>query len=140
LRFGFFTGEELGLFGSRAYVDGLSAAERRDVKAYVNLDMIGSPNPVVEVYDTDNAVEAALRDALGDVKEERVGAVSDHDAFDRAGIDVSGVYTGGEEEGPGGEDRDPCYHRACDTARSADPALTARLARRVERALAALSG
>lgn len=44
LRFILFGGEEEGLFGSRQYTAGLSAAERGRVRAVVNMDMIGCLN------------------------------------------------------------------------------------------------
>ena len=43
LRVGFWGAEEIGLVGSDRYVRRLSAAERRRIRAYVNLDMVGSP-------------------------------------------------------------------------------------------------
>jgi Zn-dependent M28 family amino/carboxypeptidase len=42
LRFAFWGAEEIGLVGSRRYVDGLSSAERRRIAAYLSLDMVGS--------------------------------------------------------------------------------------------------
>lgn len=39
-----FGGEEQGLFGSKQYVQNLSAAERSRIKAVINMDMIGSLN------------------------------------------------------------------------------------------------
>ena len=50
LRVGFWSAEEIGLVGSRRYVRGLSAAERRRIRAYVNLDMVGSPGAKADVY------------------------------------------------------------------------------------------
>jgi hypothetical protein len=44
LRVILFGGEEEGLFGSRQYVAGLSAAERSRIRAVVNLDMVGRLN------------------------------------------------------------------------------------------------
>ena len=43
LRLGFWGGEELGLLGSRRYVNRLARDERRRIAAYLNLDMVGSP-------------------------------------------------------------------------------------------------
>jgi aminopeptidase S len=117
-------------------VRSLDAGERKEIAAYVNLDMVGSPNERIEVYDADDRVEEELRRALGgDPGERTVGAASDHWPFQQAGIAVGGIYTGGPERGPGGKRRDPCYHRACDTVRNADPALTARMATATEAAL-----
>ena len=45
LRFGWWGAEELGLRGSRFYVNALPATERAKITGYLNLDMVGSPNP-----------------------------------------------------------------------------------------------
>ena len=50
LRVGFWGAEEIGLVGSRRYVRRLSRAERRRIRAYVNLDMVGSPGEKAAVY------------------------------------------------------------------------------------------
>ena len=55
LRFGFWAGEELGLLGSTDYVTGLTQAERDRIALYLNFDMIGSPNYVLTVYDSDQS-------------------------------------------------------------------------------------
>ena len=141
VRVAFWAAEELGLYGSRHYVRSLDAEERRRIRAYVNLDMVGSPNPVPEVYrDGDARVGAVLRRAVGG----RVGGIvagqaSDHASFQAAGIPVNGLYTGSTEAGPGGGPRDPCYHLACDTARNVDRAMLLRMARAVAQALRELS-
>jgi hypothetical protein len=44
LRFILFGGEEQGLFGSRQYVSALSPTERGEIRAVVNMDMIGCLN------------------------------------------------------------------------------------------------
>lgn len=46
VRFAFWSGEEDGLHGSRHYVEQLDDAGRRAIEVYLNLDMVGSPNPV----------------------------------------------------------------------------------------------
>jgi len=55
LRFIWFGAEELGLLGSRYYVNNLSAAEKDDIMAMLNFDMVGSPNFVRFVYDGDGS-------------------------------------------------------------------------------------
>jgi hypothetical protein len=141
VRMAFWAAEELGLYGSRHYMRSLDEAERRRIRAYVNLDMVGSPNPVPEVYtDGDPRVGAVLRRAFGG----RVGGIvagqaSDHAPFQAAGIPVSGLYTGSTEAGPGGRPRDPCYHLACDTTRNVDRAMLLRMARATAEALRELS-
>ena len=141
VRVAFWAGEELGLYGSRYYVRSLDDAERRRTRAYVNLDMVGSPNPVPEVYsDGDARVGAVLRRAVGGgVGGIVAGQASDHASFQAAGIPVNGLYTGSTEAGPGGRPRDPCYHLACDTTRNVDRAMLLRMARAAAKALRELS-
>jgi Zn-dependent M28 family amino/carboxypeptidase len=152
IRLGFWTAEELGLYGSRAYVAGLSAAERRRVRSYVNLDMVGSPNAVLETYGA-GATEAALRRALDDAgpapTASSIGGASDHASFQRAGIEVGGVFTGASERvstdaaerfgARAGRPADPCYHRVCDTLANVDRPVMARVADAVEVALRSLA-
>lgn len=90
VRFVLFGAEELGLFGSKAYVDSLTADEREAVIAMLNLDVPGSGN-IAELEGTLDLVRQVLDigDANGiDVK---IGAVpaggsSDHATFMEAGI------------------------------------------------------
>ena len=115
LRFAFWGAEEIGLVGSRRYVDGLSRAERARIAAYLNLDMVGSPGAEPAVYDGDAAIEAALRRQLGpDAPQRDLGDASDHAPFAAAGIPVGGIFTG----------LDDCYHRRCDTIDNVDRAVT----------------
>jgi Zn-dependent M28 family amino/carboxypeptidase len=153
VRFGFWTAEELGLYGSRAYVRSLSAAERRRVRSYVNLDMVGSPNAVLETYgngDTEAALRRAL-DARGPAPaSSSIGGASDHAPFQHAGIEVGGVFTGASERvgaaeakrfgARAGQPADPCYHRACDTLANIDRPMVARVADAVEAAVRSLAG
>jgi hypothetical protein len=130
VRLGFWAAEELGLYGSRRHVRELTRAERRRIAVYLNLDMVGSPRPRPMVYDTDDVIEQTLRRALpGAEGEIDLGASSDHTPFQRAGIPVGGLFTGASAR------TDPCYHRACDTVRSADAAMTARMAEATATAL-----
>jgi hypothetical protein len=141
VRVAFWAAEELGLHGSRQYVRSLDGAERRRIRAYVNLDMVGSPNPVPELYkDGDARLGAVLRRAVGGHLGGIVaGQASDHAPLRAAGIPVNGLYTGSTEAGPGGRARDPCYHLACDTARNVDRPMLLRMARAAAKALKALS-
>ncbi|HEV2813362.1 MAG TPA: M20/M25/M40 family metallo-hydrolase, partial [Solirubrobacteraceae bacterium] len=140
LRFGFWGAEELALYGSRHYVRELPAAERRQIAAYVNLDMVGSPNGRVEVYDRDDRIERTLREAIpGSEGEVPLTGASDHAPFERAGIPVGGIFTGAAERGrrPGPADR--CYHRRCDTLRNVDRPLLQRMTDAAERGLKRLA-
>jgi Zn-dependent M28 family amino/carboxypeptidase len=136
VRFALFAGEEYGLFGSLAYVDALHSAERGEIAAYLNLDMIGSPNFVPIVYDAPSAARGSraitdflvgyLRQAGIGAEPTDIGSSSDHVAFDGAGIPTGGIFSGASEiktphqaeafGGTAGEALDACYHLACDTA------------------------
>ncbi len=110
LRFAFWGGEELGMYGSTAYVAGLSTAERQKLKAYLNLDMLGSPNPGYFVQggvgdDRNEAGPTGSAD-MAKVLVEQLAAVgvkaeniefddgSDFAAFLEAGIPTGGLYAG----------------------------------------------
>jgi aminopeptidase S len=135
LRFGWWGAEERGLVGSTYYVNNLPAAERSRIKAYVNFDMIGSPNPGYFVYSASGQPSGSL--ALQQLLQEpfaamgvpteltSVGGRSDHAAFANAGIPVGGLFTGAEVTktsaqatkwgGTAGQAFDRCYHASCDT-------------------------
>jgi Zn-dependent M28 family amino/carboxypeptidase len=141
VRLGFWAAEELGLVGSREYVRSLDAGERRRIRAYLNLDRVGSPDPVAELYrDGDPRLARVLRRSLarplGGIA---AGQSSDHAPFQAAGIPINGLYTGSTERGPGGRPRDPCYHLACDTLDDVNRAELLIMARATAGALRALS-
>ena len=141
VRLGFWAAEELGLIGSRRYVSSLPRAERRRITAYVNLDMVGSPNPVPSVYsDADRPLARVLRRALGrTVPGVPTAGASDHSPFQAVGIPANGIYTGGEELRRG-RPRDPCYHLACDRFANVNLAVLRRMTDAAERALRELAG
>jgi Zn-dependent M28 family amino/carboxypeptidase len=141
VRLGFWAAEELGLVGSREYVRSLDGDQRRRIRAYLNLDMLGSPNPVPQLYrDGDPQLARVLRrSAAGPLGGIAAGESSDHAPFEAAGIPVNGLYTGSTERGPGGRPRDPCYHLACDTLHDVNRAVLLRIARATARALRTLS-
>ena len=141
VRVAFWAAEELGLLGSRRYVRSLDRSERERIDAYINLDMVGSPNPVPDVYsDGDKDLAKVLRDADGGhLGEVSVGGASDHTFFQLAGIPVNGLYTGSSEAGPHGKPRDPCYHLACDTIDNVDESMLLRMAKTTATALRTLS-
>ncbi|MFD6418473.1 M28 family peptidase [Streptomyces sp. NPDC060194] len=130
LRFGWWGAEELGLVGSKAYVNGLPSAERAKFAGYLNFDMIGSPNPGYFVYDDDPAIEKTFKDyyaGLGvptEIETEGDGR-SDHASFKNVGIPVGGLFTGASRTktaaqaqkwgGTSGQAFDRCYHTSCDT-------------------------
>ncbi|MFF6789236.1 aminopeptidase S [Streptomyces filamentosus] len=130
LRFGWWGAEELGLIGSKYYVNNLPTAERAKVKGYLNFDMIGSPNPGYFVYDDDPTIEQTFKSyfaGLGvptEIETEGDGR-SDHAPFKNVGIPVGGLFTGADYiktaaqaqkwGGTSGQAFDRCYHSSCDT-------------------------
>lgn len=151
VRIAFWTGEEIGLLGSFAYVGGLPPEDVASIEAYLNLDMVGSPNAVREIYDTSGTLrpiaggvlQELLREALANAglaaKVVDIGGASDHLPFDREGIVVGGLFSGAsalktDEEaglfgGTAGTPSDPCYHLACDTAANVDRGVLEQLAK-----------
>jgi len=129
VRFAFWGAEELGLLGSKHYVDHLPKDEVRDIAAYLNFDMVGSPNFVRNVYEGPDVTEKVFTDyfATRGIRVEVNSALdgrSDHVPFEARGIPTGGLFSGaegiktGEEAaafgGEAGAAHDPCYHRACD--------------------------
>ncbi len=142
VRVAFWAAEELGLLGSRHYVQSLDRAERKRISAYINLDMVGSSNAVPEFYaDGDPELGRVLQRAAGrPLGTVGVGGASDHAPFEAAGMPVSGLYTGANERGPGGRARDACYHLACDTLERVNRPVLLRMARTAAKAMKELSG
>ena len=148
VRVGFWTGEEIGLWGSRAYVASLPPGA---VAAYLNLDMLGSPNGVRLVYDGATTprpqeslvIGGLVSRALDDMglvwQTASLGGSSDHASFENAGIPTGGLFAGANEiktqaeadlfGGTANAPADPCMHLACDTTNDLDPTLLGELAR-----------
>jgi len=148
VRFAWWGAEEVGLVGSTRYVEGLAPEDARRIALYLNLDMVGSPNPGYLVYDGDDSdrvgegpgpagsatVEQVLLEQLGAVGVQGSGTDfdgrSDYGPFIEAGIPAGGLFTGAEETktdeqatqwgGRGGAPYDACYHQACDTVANVD--------------------
>jgi len=131
LRFGFWGAEELGLVGSKYYVNNLPAAERDKIELYLNFDMIASPNPGYFVYDDNPAGNGARDDLVSyftskSVQTEFIDVQgrSDHAAFRSLGIPTAGTFSGAEGiktsaqaakwGGTANTAFDACYHRSCD--------------------------
>ncbi len=143
VRFAWWGGEESGLVGSTAYVNGLTQEEQDNIALYLNFDMIGSPNYVFFIYDGDDSdgvgagpgpqgsaeIEAffeSFYEGIGEFyKGTDFSGRSDYGPFIAVGIPAGGLFTGAEgvktpEEafvwgGTVGDQYDPCYHLACDT-------------------------
>jgi aminopeptidase Y len=148
VRFAFWAGEEFGLLGSRAYVASLRAAEEAEISAYLNFDMLGSPNDVPFVYDAPSAALGSkpiadflvqyLEDAGIGAEATDLGSASDHASFDTVGIPTGGIFTGASElksaaqaakfGGTADAPMDACYHLACDRLANVDLDLVATFA------------
>ncbi|MFE9698696.1 M28 family metallopeptidase [Streptomyces sp. NPDC006270] len=130
LRFAWWGAEELGLIGSKYYVNNLPTAERSKLSGYLNFDMIGSPNAGYFVYDDDPVIEKTFKDYFAglnvptEIETEGDGR-SDHAPFKNAGVPVGGLFTGAgytksaaqaqKWGGTAGQAFDRCYHSSCDT-------------------------
>ncbi|GAA2980899.1 M28 family metallopeptidase [Streptomyces fulvorobeus] len=130
LRFAWWGAEELGLIGSKHYVNSLPLSERSKLSGYLNFDMIGSPNAGYFVYDDDPVIEKTFKDYFAglsvptEIETEGDGR-SDHAPFKTAGVPVGGLFTGASNTkssaqaqkwgGTAGQAFDRCYHSSCDT-------------------------
>ena len=112
VRFCWWAAEEEGLVGSTYYVDNLPTDELGKIRAYLNFDMIASPNYVYALYDGDGStfnltgppgsgqIEALFQGYFTDLGlnytatefDER----SDYAEFSTFGIPVGGIFTGAE--------------------------------------------
>ncbi|MDP8900869.1 MAG: M20/M25/M40 family metallo-hydrolase [Actinomycetota bacterium] len=129
VRFAFWGAEEIGLLGSRHYVEGLGEGEIKEISAYLNFDMVGSPNFTNTVYEGPDEVEDVFGSYFEarDIEAETNSALdgrSDHGPFQDEGVPTGGLFSGAEgtkteeqQEAFGGEAGAPfdrCYHLACD--------------------------
>jgi Zn-dependent M28 family amino/carboxypeptidase len=117
VRFGFWGAEELGLIGSRKYVESLDINALKDIALYLNFDMLASPNPGYFTYDGDQSLPSDQRGSPvvpeGSAGIERSLAAylnsagktpqdtsfdgrSDYDGFTAAGIASGGLFSGAE--------------------------------------------
>lgn len=120
VRFGFWGGEEQGLFGSYDYVGSLDVEALKDIALYLNFDMMASPNTCYFTSDADGSlppdlelgydqlipegspgIERTLIDTI-----ERAGKTpqdmpfdgrSDYDGFALAGVPAGNFDTGADE-------------------------------------------
>ncbi|MEU8458645.1 M20/M25/M40 family metallo-hydrolase [Streptomyces griseoaurantiacus] len=115
LRFAWWGAEELGMVGSSAYLKDLSAAERKRIDLYVNVDMAGTKSiRQWLVVEDDTAANEAFESyfAARNLPTFSIGiGGSDHVSFGDAGIPVGGFATG----------IDDCTHAACDRVDNVDP-------------------
>ena len=151
VRFIWFSGEEEGLLGSSFYVSQLSDAQKADIAAMLDFDMLASPNFARFVYDGDLSSfpgpPGGVPEASGEIEKlfnDYFGAHgmatlptafdgrSDYRDFINAGIPAGGIFAGAEviktaEQaavfgGAAGEQFDPCYHTFCDSISTIDGA------------------
>lgn len=121
LRFGFWGAEELGLIGSRNYVESLDLAALKNIALYLNFDMLASPNPGYFTYDGDQSLPmdargkpvvpegsagiertlvAYLKSAGKTAQDTSFDGRSDYDGFTLAGIPAGGLFSGAEGRCP----------------------------------------
>ena len=145
VRFIWFSGEEQGLFGSDFNATNLTKAERGNVIAMLDFDMLASPNFALLIYDGDGS-EYGIAGPNGSGSIERVfqdffdarglyteripfDGRSDYDGYTNVGIPAGGIFTGAEVHKTPAQQQhwggvvaddasgqfDPCYHQACDS-------------------------
>lgn len=150
VRFAWWGAEEFSKsYGSRHYVKDLKKNDRAEldrIGAYLNLDMIASPNPVIGIYDArDTAPIHAVTAGSTQIMDVFTGYFdsrnqpwiptdwdydSDQVAFVKAGVAAGGLYTGDSDKKTrtearlfGGMARQPCdphYHRPGDDLGNVD--------------------
>lgn len=148
IKFALWSAEENGLIGSEKWVEKLTAEQIKDIRLYLNFDMIASPNYGQFVYDGDNSdgegaeagpegsaqLERDINEFLDSKRKPHEGTDftgrSDYGPFIAVDIPAGGTFTGAEgiktpEQaakfgGEAGVAYDPCYHAACDTIENID--------------------
>jgi Zn-dependent M28 family amino/carboxypeptidase len=119
VRFAFWGAEELGLIGSRNYVDSLNLDDLKNIALYLNFDMLASPNPGYFTYDGDQSLPADtrgqpvvpegsagiertfvayLKEAGKTAQDTSFDGRSDYDGFTLAGIPAGGLFSGAESK------------------------------------------
>jgi Zn-dependent M28 family amino/carboxypeptidase len=120
VRFGFWGAEELGLLGSKNYVQSLNVDALKDIALYLNFDMLGSPNPGYFTYDGDQSTPPNANRAVPRVPDGSAGIEhmlvaylkgagkppedtsfdgrSDYDGFTQSGVPAGGIFSGAEEK------------------------------------------
>ncbi|WP_175410565.1 M28 family metallopeptidase [Streptomyces sp. TRM64462] len=142
VRFAWWGAEENGLLGSEHYVGALDDLGRKEIKLYLNFDMIASPNYGLFVYDgndSDGVGAPAGPEGSAQLERDIIAFMdkkglphagtdftgrSDYGPFIEVGIPSGGTFTGAEGikteaqaklfGGTAGEAYDPCYHAECD--------------------------
>lgn len=86
-----FAYEEEGLVGSRLYVDSLSAADKKNVKAMINLEVLGADDPFIWTNGSTDSLEVIAHQVADELKlplrdHKIFGVGADSIPFDRVGI------------------------------------------------------
>jgi len=141
VRFAWWGAEEAGLAGSNFYVSNLSIDEIKKLNAYLELEMLGSPNFVRFVFDGDGSdfgttgpegsamIEQMINDYFDGqglpAEPTPINFRHSYVAFYSAGVPMGGLFGGdfgiktadqaATFGGTAGDQYDPCYHLACDT-------------------------
>jgi hypothetical protein len=143
IKFAWWAAEEIGLMGSKYYVKHTrlnNTTEFNNLAAYINLDMIASPNYIRAIITGDSVKNETLRrghNAIRNLFETYFNktkapydympfvAGSDYYPFAEAGIPANGISTGGggmktekfrsKYGGMANVMYDACNHQACDT-------------------------
>eukprot|EP00118_Oscarella_pearsei_P008865 m.47816 g.47816 ORF g.47816 m.47816 type:complete len:537 (+) comp33831_c0_seq1:108-1718(+) len=156
VRFAWWGGEELGLLGSKYYVENLNDEEKANHSLNLNFDMLASPNFVRYIYNgsafdgSDELVRGCSRiqkifedrfqDKGIDYKLIPFTTGSDYASFIKSGIEIpagalatgaGGLKTSEERAEFGGFPNaalDTCYHQSCDTVENIDQMVLAQMA------------
>jgi aminopeptidase S len=147
IRFGFWGAEEQGDVGSGYYVSHLASGESAKIQAYLNFDMIGNKvengravgwslyvegqsNGLNQPFQTYFASQNITVNPSLDTDDR-----SDHAAFKRVGVEVTGVSSVRSLNELGA-----CYHRACDDLTDVDQNSVALGANAIANAVWSLAG
>ena len=146
VRLAFWSGEELGLLGSSHYVAGLSQAQRADVVAYLNADMMDHRTAMAA--STTRSTRHRARPRWGPPRcRRRTSGRHARGRDDRRQLRPRRVRTSGYPHGrpllrcqrtrhrdqgtssgaTAGQPADACYHQACDGLENVDLALARQL-------------
>ena len=120
VRFAFWGAEEVGLVGSRKYIESLNADQLKDIALYLNFDMLASPNAGYFTYDGNQSTALGRGEGVPRIPEGSAGIErtlvayleaagkpaedtsfdgrSDYDSFTLAGIPAGGLFAGAEEK------------------------------------------
>ncbi len=118
VRFGFWGAEEVGIIGSRKYLQSLDMEQLKDIALYLNFDMLASPNAGYFTYDGNQSTTLGRDDPVPRVPEGSAGIErtlvdyleaegkpaqdtlfdgrSDYEPFTRAGIPAGGLFAGAD--------------------------------------------